>query len=114
MADYWEAWSTDPNANTGAPPNLGAPELMKAGKLNDTMRVVMAACRQLGDRITGAVAGLGTMASQNANAVNITGGTIIAVGTGITALTADNLGSGIVPRARLGPSPAANTYDINI
>ncbi len=58
--------------------------------------------------------GLGTMATQNANAVAITGGTIsvttlAGAGSGITALNASNLASGTVPTARLGSGTANNT-----
>src|SRR5262245_52654774 len=113
MPALWEGWNTDPNLNTAAPPN-GAPEGMKAGRLNDCVRTVMAACRELGDQATATDNGLGTIASQDANAVAITGGTITANGAGITALAADQLATGLVPRARLGASPASNTYDINI
>jgi len=108
MADYWENWDTNPNNNDDPPP-FGSPEGAKAGQTNDTIRVVMAACKQLGDKIVASIAGLGSMASQNANAVAITGGTIAGNGTGLTALDAGQLGSGRVPNGRLNGS-----YDISI
>lgn len=44
--------------------------------------------------------GLGTIVTQDANNVNITGGNLAGSGSGITNLNADNLASGIVPDAR--------------
>ena len=108
MAKLWEQWSADANANTLAPPN-GAPEGMKAGRLNDCVRTVMAACRELGDQITASIAGLGSMASQNANAVAITGGTVAGNGAGLTALDAGQLAAGRVPNARM-----TGSYDMSI
>jgi hypothetical protein len=56
--------------------------------------------------------GLGTIATQAANNVAITGGSISGTtlagdGSGITALNASNLGSGTVPTARLGAGTAS-------
>ena len=59
---------------------------------------------------TGAAAraglGLGSMAVQNSDAVNITDGILAGIGTGLTALTATSLSFGIVPTARLGTGTA--------
>jgi hypothetical protein len=48
------------------------------------------------------VLGLGTMATQNSNAVAITGGTLAGDGAGVTNLNAANLATGTVPLPRLG------------
>jgi hypothetical protein len=50
--------------------------------------------------------GLGTLAVQDDNAVNITGGTLAGNGAGLTSLNASNLASGTVPTARLGSGVA--------
>lgn len=67
------------------------------------------------DSISGArsALGIGTLATQDNNAVNITGGTINGVlsgiGAGITALNADNLSNGTIPSGRLPSTlPALN------
>lgn len=50
--------------------------------------------------------GLGTMAVQNSSAVNISGGTLIGNGAGLTALAAGNISTGTVGTARLGSGVA--------
>lgn len=52
--------------------------------------------------------GLGTMAVQDASAVNISGGTLVGGGVGITGLNAANLASGQVASARLGSGAASS------
>lgn len=55
--------------------------------------------------------GLGDMSTQTSSAINITGGTIIANGAGITSLSAANIATGTVPTARLGSGAASSaTY----
>jgi hypothetical protein len=63
-------------ADNNSPPPVGAPEGMYPSTVNDTMREMMSVVRQLGDQTETSFGGLGTMASQNANNVNITGGTL--------------------------------------
>lgn len=50
--------------------------------------------------------GLGTMAVQDNSAVNITGGTIVGNGAGITSIDALNIATNRVPTARLGTGTA--------
>jgi hypothetical protein len=71
MADYWEQWFANPAQNNQAPPYGAGEKKMQFDQITDTFRVVMAACKQLGDRIT---SGLGSMSKQNANNVSISGG----------------------------------------
>lgn len=107
MPSKWEAYSTNADANTGAPP-IGAPEGMRADALNNTMRHMMAGIKELGNELrTGEADGTGeggtdsygTMAQQDADAVDITGGTVaITSGTGITG---ESIRSGEIAKARL-------------
>lgn len=99
----WSDYETNPGDNNSPPP-VGAPEGMPPSSVDDTMREMMSVIRQLGDQVQATFQGLGTMSTQNANAVAITGGAVNAVlsgpGTGITSLSAPNL-QGIVPQANL-------------
>lgn len=52
--------------------------------------------------------GLGTMAVQDNNSVNITGGTLVGNGAGLTSLNASNLSSGTVATGRLGSGAASS------
>jgi len=63
-------------ADNDSPPPVGAPEGMYPSAVNDTMREMMSVVRQLGDQTQSTFGALGSMSSQNANAANITGGTI--------------------------------------
>jgi len=53
--------------------------------------------------------GLGTLSTQDDNAVNITGGTLAGNGAGLTTLNASNLSSGTVATARLGSGAASSS-----
>ncbi len=53
--------------------------------------------------------GLGTLATQNANGVAITGGTMAGDGAGLTSVNASNLASGTVPQARKWTSVTLTT-----
>lgn len=88
MAIY-EQFDVDPNKNNKAPP-YGAPEKgMTFDQVTDTFRVVMAAIAELGKIVSTAAGAIGTIGKQNADAVQITGGTI----DGVT-LTRFNLKAG--------------------
>lgn len=57
--------------------------------------------------------GLGTIATQPANNVNITGGNLAGSGSGLTNLNADNLASGTLPAARFpAVLPAASGVNL--
>lgn len=98
----WKDYSVDPPANNSAPP-VGAPEFMPTTQVNNVQREMMSVIRQMGDEFDAKVAGLGTMATQNADAVNITGGTItgthVGPGAGLTNLKAQALIEGPIPAA---------------
>lgn len=81
MAEYTD-FNGDPALNTSAPP-VGAPEgNYKGSHVNDTFRYIMAAIRNLGDAVPKLASGMavdteiGTIASQDADDVDITGGTL--------------------------------------
>lgn len=74
MTTYLNYSATSADNNT-APP-VGAPEGMYPSAVDDTMREMMSVVRQLGDQTQSTFTALGTMSQQNANAVNITGGTV--------------------------------------
>lgn len=108
MASKWEQWNVTASTNTAAPPN-GAPENMAAAGLNDTMRLIMAAIKELGNEVrTGdkdadpednniGLDDLGSMATQNKSSVDIVGGNI---GGGVN-IDASRLTSGTIPQARI-------------
>ena len=99
MADFWEQWFTNPAQNNMAPPFGAGEKKMGFDQITDTFRVVMAACKQLGDRIT---TGLGSMASQPANNVGITGGSIANTTLyASNAIDAEALKSGLIALDRL-------------
>lgn len=89
-------------ADNNGPPPVGAPEQHPTSQVNNIMREMMSVVRQLGDSWQASVDALGTMASQDADAVAITGGTITAdlsgPGGGITNLKAQNLIEGPIPK----------------
>ena len=64
-----------PGNNNSAPPT-GAPEGNATSTVNDIQRNDKAAIKQNAENLAAINAALGTMAEQDANAVNITGGTI--------------------------------------
>lgn len=90
---YYDSWSENPPENNAAPPLGAGEDRMNFDMITDTFRVVMAAIKQLAN----VVDALGDMADQNANNVNISGGTI----GGTVAISADRLTSGKVPLDRL-------------
>lgn len=68
-------YETNENENNLTPPR-GAPENMPPSQVNNTMRRMMAAIREVYDYAAGAISNLGTMANQNADNVNIGGGRV--------------------------------------
>lgn len=91
MASYAD-YQPVPDDNTAASP-IGAPEGSYQGKwVNDTFRRLMAAVRNLGDDVPKIPLGgdpalrIGTLAYQNAAAVNITGGTLGDAVGGVTPI----------------------------
>jgi len=97
----WRDYHTNPTEND-MPPPVGAPENMPTNQVNNTQREMMSVIRQLGDEAEGEFDALGTMSTQNADAVAITGGTVNAAhagaGTGLTDLQAQNLAGGPIPK----------------
>jgi hypothetical protein len=100
-------------ADNNSPPPVGAPEGMYPSSVNDTMREMMSVIRQLGDQVGTTFAGLGTMATQNADSVAITGGSVTATlagnGSNISGLNAGALTTGTVPQQAL-----SGTYHISV
>lgn len=98
MPMIWEGWDADPG-NNGKPPPDGAPEGRTShGALSDICRRIMAAVYEIGSQLqTLTEDTLGTMAEQDADDVEITGGTI-ASGASIDAAA---LKSGTIPIGRL-------------
>jgi hypothetical protein len=103
MAMLWQTLSATPSENGNRPSPTGAPEgTFTIGQVNDTLRWLMAAVRELGDQVTTSIAGLATMAYQAASAVAITGGTIKGCSLdNSNSVAADALKSGTVDAARL-------------
>jgi hypothetical protein len=98
----WNDYAPNPIDNSGSPP-VGAPENVPANQVNNILREVMSVIRKMGDQLTASITGLGTMSTQNADAVAITGGTVNATlsgpGGGITNLKAQTLVEGPIPAA---------------
>jgi hypothetical protein len=91
-------------ADNNSPPPVGAPEGMYPSTVNDTMREMMSVVRQLGDQTETSFGGLGTMASQNANNVNITGGTLkVSNATIVSTLNTSSVKTG-------GVTASGNSY----
>lgn len=103
MARLWESLSATPSENGNRPSPTGAPEgTFTIGQTNDTLRWLMAAVRELGDWITSSLAGLKTLAYQDASAVTITGGSIAGCTLGSSnSIAGDAIKSGTVDAARL-------------
>jgi hypothetical protein len=75
MAIY-EQFDVDPAKNNKTPP-YGAPEKgLSFDLITDTLRVVMAAIAEIGKLASSSAGAIGTLGKQNANAVQITGGTV--------------------------------------
>jgi hypothetical protein len=72
----WEKFFANPDANSGPPPYGAGENKLPYDKITDTIRVLMAAIRELGDALGSAGKVVGTLGTQNKNAVDITGGSI--------------------------------------
>jgi hypothetical protein len=106
MPYIWEGWSADPGTNGNRPPPDGAPEGRTShGQLSDIIRRVMAATYEIGNQvkeITGGLGTLGTLARQNKELVDITGGTIKGVAIDSSnAINAGAIKSGSIPADRM-------------
>jgi hypothetical protein len=106
MPTTWLDYKANPAENNGPPP-VGAPENMPTSQVNNVSREIMSVIRLMGDEFQADLDGLGTMATQDATAVAITGGTITATlngpGAGITNLKSQNLIEGPIPAAIFPP-----------
>jgi hypothetical protein len=117
MAMLWQTLSATPSENGNRPSPTGAPEgTFTIGQVNDTLRWLMAAVRELGDQVVSNAATLGTMAAQAANAVAITGGTIKGCSLDNTnAIAGDAITSGTIPAGRFPVGTVFNAqvaYDL--
>lgn len=102
----YEDYNVDPALNT-APPPIGAPETTtKLKNTNEIDRRMMAAIKEIGEWVEARFGDLGTMADQDATAVNIDGGTIDGCTVSSTnTIDGAALKTGTIPAARL---PIAN------
>jgi hypothetical protein len=103
VTKLWETLSSTPSENGNRPSPTGAPEgTFTIGQVNDTLRWLMAAVRELGDQVVSSAVTLGTMAAQFANAVAITGGTIKGCSLDNTnSIAGDAIKSGTIDATRL-------------
>jgi hypothetical protein len=108
-------------ADLVSPTFTGTPAAPTASPGTNTTQVATTAF--VGAAVTAATGSLGTMSSQNANNVAITGGSITGItdlavadgGTGVSALTADNviLGDGTNPVKFVAPGTSGNVLISN-
>ena len=93
-------YSTTPGDNN-APPPVGAPPGWYPSAVGDVVREMMSVIALLGEQVQTTFGGLGNMATQNAEAVAISGGSVHATLSGdasaVTNLNAYALASGVVP-----------------
>lgn len=108
MVEILDSFSVTPASNNGTPP-YGAPEGMAFQYLNDCLRLLMASDAEIGVRLAAletTEAGLGTMSTQNATAVAITGGTISgATISGTITLQADAVTLAMMAHGTAGGLP---------
>ena len=96
MAIY-DQFDVDPAKNNKTPP-YGAPEKgLSFDQISDTLRVVMAAIAEIAKIASTSAGALGTLGKQNANAVQITGGTIDGVTLTRSAITSGANGCSVDP-----------------
>jgi hypothetical protein len=99
MALIVDDYKTNENENNLTPPR-GAPENMPPSQVNNTMRRMMAAIREVYEYAKGAIGNLGTMANQNASNVNIGGGNVVVGNMGVpNSFSANQDGTFILGRA---------------
>jgi len=113
MALKWEGWHSDPALNNSAPPK-GAPEnATRYRDSNDIMRYIMAAVWEIGNLLTTTGASIGTLGTQDKDAVDIEGGSIINTTLSSTcSINAAALKSGTIPDARFDPAGAPNAREL--
>jgi hypothetical protein len=87
-----DAYADNDGGNAVNQPPLGAPEGMATSTYNDVDRRNMTAIKQNVENVDAINQALGTMAEQDADSVNITGGTIDAAVSVAEAVNADQLG----------------------
>jgi hypothetical protein len=99
---FYDIWSENPGENNQAPPYGAGESKMPFDQITDTMRVIMAACKQLAGSTVGSIR---SMAYQDKEAVYIVGGAI----NGGVQIAAEALKSGIIALARI-PTNLAGKY----
>jgi hypothetical protein len=105
----WDRFKTSPAENVAAPPYGAGENQLTIDQISDTFRVVMAGVREVGNIASTAASSLGTLASQNAANVNITGGTI----QGAKIEDSANVDAASVKRGSIDPARLPANLSIN-